>query len=357
MVLDEVQVMPTDEGDCGRTPTIVARTMAGPVDHKTAVVPAAAPSIQVTVLVPCYNEALTIATVVAAFRQALPDAVIWVYDNNSTDQTADVARRAGAHVGYERRQGKGHVVRRMFTDIEADVYLLVDGDATYDAPSAAAMVACLIDEQLDMVVGARVSREEAAYRRGHAFGNRLLTRSVAAAFGTDLRDMLSGYRAFSRRFVKSFPILSSGFEIETEMTIHALQLELPIAEVDTPYYARPDGSVSKLSTWGDGIRILNAIFQLFRSERPLTFFSLVGILFATLSIVFAIPIVITYLEQGLVPRLPTAILSTGLMVLAFLSIASGLILDTVARGRREMKLLAYLAHSAPRRNDVPQQFS
>ncbi len=235
----------------------------------------------------------------------------------------------------------------MFADVEADLYVLVDGDATYDAPSARAMIARLIDDRLDMVVAARADREQAAYRSGHRLGNRLLTGFVAHVFGHTFTDMLSGYRAFSRRFVKSFPVLSGGFEIETELTIHALELDLPVAEVQTPYYARPMGSASKLNTWTDGFRILSTILKLYRSERPLTFFTGIGAMLAIMSIGLAIPLAITYLERGLVPRLPTAVLSTGLMLLAFLSVASGLVLDTVTRGRRELKLLAYLAQPAP----------
>jgi glycosyltransferase involved in cell wall biosynthesis len=302
---------------------------------------------QIAVLVPCFNEERAIAQVVAAFRAALPEAVVHVYDNNSTDGTAAAAREAGAVVRREPHQGKGYVVRRMFNDVEADIYILVDGDATYDAPSAPAMVAKLLDERLDMVVGARVDREEAAYRRGHRAGNWLLTRFITHIFGRSFTDILSGYRVFSRRFVKSFPILSGGFEIETEITIHALELELPVGEVSTPYYSRPSGSASKLSTWSDGLRILWTVFKLYRAERPLPLFGSLGIGLAIISVGLAIPILITYLQEGLVPRLPTAVLSMGLMLLAFLSIACGLILDTVTRGRREFKLIAYLALRAP----------
>ncbi len=298
---------------------------------------------QAAVLIPCFNEATTVAEVIADFRAALPAAAIYVYDNNSTDRTIEIAQASGAVIGRERRQGKGNVVRQMFRDIDAEVYVLVDGDATYDAVSAPALIDALVAEHYDMVVGARVSEGKTAYRRGHRFGNRVLTGFVGFIFGTDLRDMLSGYRVFSRRFVKSFPALSTGFEIETELTVHALELELPIAEIDTPYYARPKGSASKLNTWRDGARIVFTILELCRSERPLAFFSLVGAALAILSIVLAIPIFVTYLQIGLVPKIPTAILSTGLMILAFLSIAIGLVLDTVTRGRREMKLLAYLA--------------
>jgi glycosyltransferase involved in cell wall biosynthesis len=301
---------------------------------------------QVAVLVPCYNEEAAIARVVADFRACLPDAVVYVYDNNSTDRTVEVARTAGATVRRERRQGKGHVVRRMFADVEADLYVLVDGDATYDAASARAMIARLVEGGLDMVVGVRRDQDEAAYRPGHRLGNRMLTAFVARVFGSQFADMLSGYRVFSRRFVKSFPALSGGFEIETELTIHALNLELPVAEIETPYFARPPGSVSKLSTWSDGLRILANIARLYRAERPLPFFAGIGALLAAVSIVLAIPIFVTYVEEGVVPRFPTAILSTGLMVLAWLAVACGLVLDTVTRGRREMKMLAYLAHKS-----------
>jgi glycosyltransferase involved in cell wall biosynthesis len=302
---------------------------------------------EVAVLVPCYNEERAIAKVVADFRAALPDAAIYVYDNNSTDGTVEAAAKAGAVVRRESHQGKGHVVRRMFNDIEADIYVLVDGDATYDAPSAPAMIDKLVGERLDMVVGSRLDREEAAYRPGHRAGNLMLTGFVAHIFGRAFTDILSGYRVFSRRFVKSFPILSGGFEIETELTVHALELELPVGEVATPYFSRPAGSASKLSTWHDGFRILRTILKLYRAERPLPFFGAFGVALAIVSIGLAIPVFITYVQEGLVPRLPTAILSTGLMLLAFLSIAVGLILDTVTRGRREAKLIAYLALRAP----------
>ena len=301
----------------------------------------------IAVLVPCYNEEKSIAKVVADFRAALPDATIFVFDNNSTDRTVAVARAAGAEVFSVPHQGKGHVVRRMFTDIEADIYVLVDGDATYDAPSAPKMVDLLLRERLDMVVGTRVDQEVAAYRKGHRTGNWLLTTFVAQVFGRAFTDMLSGYRVFSRRFVKSFPVLSGGFEIETELTVHALELGLPVAEVPTPYYARILGSTSKLNTWRDGFRILRTIFKLYRAERPLRFFGSIGTMLALIAIGLAIPVLVTFFETGLVPRLPTAILSMGLMVLAFLCVAVGLILDTVTRGRRETKLFAYLALRAP----------
>ncbi len=302
---------------------------------------------KIAVLVPCYNEEAAIGKVVKDFRAALPNAAVFVFDNNSTDNTAAAARAAGAEVFQEKHQGKGFVVRRMFTDVEADIYVLVDGDATYDAPSAPKMIARLLEDRLDMVVANRVDEDEAAYRAGHRTGNWLLTSFVRSVFGPSFNDMLSGYRVFSRRFVKSFPVLSGGFEIETELTVHALNLSLAVAEIDTPYYARPKGSASKLNTWSDGFRILRTIFHLYRTERPLPFFSGIGFALAIVSIGLAIPVAVTFLETGLVPRLPTAVLAMGLMLAAFLSFAAGLVLDTVTRGRREMKLLAYLSHRAP----------
>jgi glycosyltransferase involved in cell wall biosynthesis len=307
-------------------------------------------TMRIAVLVPCFNEEAAVATVVADFRKVLPTADIFVYDNNSSDRTAAVAREAGAQVRSEKRQGKGHVVRRMFADIDADVYVLVDGDATYDAPSAPRMIEALVSNHLDMVVGFRVDQSEAAYRRGHRTGNWMLTSFLSAVFGQAFKDILSGYRVFSRRFVKSFPVLSDGFEIETELSVHALELALPVAEIETPYYARPEGSFSKLNTWRDGFRILGTILKLYRSEKPLRFFAIIGIFLMLISIGLAIPVIVTYLEQGIVPRLPTAVLSMGLMIVAVLSVSSGLVLDTVTRGRREMKLLAYLAQAAGNKN-------
>jgi glycosyltransferase involved in cell wall biosynthesis len=302
---------------------------------------------EIAVLVPCYNEEHAIAKVVADFRAALPGATVYVYDNNSSDGTVAAARAAGAVVRRETHQGKGYVVRRMFNDVEADIYVLVDGDATYDAPSAPKMIAKLFDDRLDMVVATRVDTEVKAYRPGHRTGNWLLTGFVAHVFGRAFTDILSGYRVFSRRFVKSFPVLSGGFEIETELTVHALELELPVDEVVTPYYSRLTGSASKLSTWRDGFRILWTVLKLYRAERPLAFFGSLGIALALMAIGLSIPILITYVQEGLVPRLPTAVLATGLMLVGFLSIACGLILDTVTRGRREAKLIAYLALRAP----------
>jgi glycosyltransferase involved in cell wall biosynthesis len=305
---------------------------------------------RIAVLVPCFNEEAAVATVVADFRKSLPAAEIFVYDNNSSDRTIAVAREAGAQVRSERRQGKGHVVRRMFADIDADIYVLVDGDATYDAASAPRMIDALLSDHLDMVVGLRIDQVQAAYRPGHRTGNWMLTSFLSQVFGQAFKDILSGYRVFSRRFVKSFPVLSDGFEIETELSVHALELALPVAEIETPYYARPEGSFSKLNTWRDGLRILGTILKLYRSEKPLRFFTAIGIFLMLISIGLATPVIVTYLEEGLVPRLPTAVLSMGLMILAVLSVSSGLVLDTVTRGRREMKLLAYLSQAPVNRD-------
>ena len=303
--------------------------------------------LRTAVLLPCYNEEAAIGVTVAAFRAALPGALIYVYDNNSADRTREIAAASGAIVRTERMQGKGHVVRRMFADIEADIYVMADGDATYDASAAPEMVRRLIDEQLDMVVGARRSEVEEAYRRGHRLGNRLFTAILASLFGRTFSDIFSGYRIFSRRFVKSFPALSRGFETETEISVHALELVMPVGEVVTAYGARPEGSASKLSTWRDGSRIMRTILHLFRIERPVLFYGGVGLMLAVVALVLAAPLAVTYVRTGLVPRLPTAILATGLMILAFLSFGCGLILDTVVRGRREVRRLAYLAHPAP----------
>src|ERR1700727_2976541 len=299
--------------------------------------------VRIAVLVPCYNEEAAVATVVADFRNSLPTAKIFVYDHNSSDRTAEVARAAGAEVRNERRQGKGHVVRRMFADIDADIYVLVDGDATYDAASAPRMIDTLRSDHLDMVVGFRVDQSKAAYRPGHRTGNWMLTSFLSSVFGQAFKDILSGYRVFSRRFVKSFPVLSDGLEIETELSVHALELALPVAEIETPYYARPAGSFSKLNTWRDGFRILGTILKLYRSEKPLRSFTAMGIFLMLISIGLALPVIVTYFEQGLVPRLPTAVLSMGLMIMAVLAVSSGLVLDTVTLGRREIKLLAYLS--------------
>ena len=307
----------------------------------------------IAVLLPCYNEEAAIAVTVAGFRAALPGATIYVYDNNSADRTVEVAIAAGAIVRRERVQGKGAVVRRMFADVDADLYVMADGDATYDAASAPALVARLLDEQLDMVVGSRVHDAAGAYRRGHRFGNALLTGMLARLFGRSFTDILSGYRVFSRRFVKSYPALSTGFEIETDISVHALELRMPVAEVETPYFARPEGSESKLSTYRDGWRILRTIVTLYRIERPLLFFGAIGALLALAAIILAIPLAITFAHTGLVPRFPTAIAATGLVILAALNGFAGLILDTVVRGRREFRRLAYLAQPVPFREAKP----
>ncbi|HOY76536.1 MAG TPA: glycosyltransferase [Hyphomonadaceae bacterium] len=297
--------------------------------------------IDIAVLIPCYNEAHAIGDVVKSFRAALPNARIFVYDNNSQDNTIAVARDAGAIVRREPLQGKGHVVRRMFSDIEADVYVMVDGDATYDAASAPRLVSRLIETQADMVVGARITEEKAAYRAGHRFGNRMLTGLVRQIFGDRFTDMLSGYRAFSRRFVKSFPALASGFETETELTVHALELDMITAEIQTPYGARREGSTSKLSTIRDGFRILGTIGRLMRDERPMIFFGAIAGLIAGSAVALALPIIGEYMATGLVPRFPTAFLCGTLAVLACISLVSGIILETVRVGRCEMKRLAY----------------
>jgi glycosyltransferase involved in cell wall biosynthesis len=301
----------------------------------------------VAVLIPCFNEEATIAQVVAEFKAALPSAAVYVYDNNSSDRTQAVASAAGAIVRREPLQGKGNVVRRMFADIEADVYVMADGDRTYDPQCAGRMIELLLAERLDMVVGTRVTSDTDAYRRGHRLGNRLLTTAVAHLFGERFSDMLSGYRIFSRRFVKSFPAMSDGFEIETELSIHSLELRLPVAEIETPYRMRAQGSSSKLQTYRDGLKILRLIVALYKNERPYQFFSLLGLFLGAVAIALGTPVIITYFEIGLVPRQPTAILATGLVLLSGLSFVTGLILDTVTRGRREMRRLAYLAIRPP----------
>ncbi|WP_243455665.1 glycosyltransferase family 2 protein [Sphingosinicella sp. BN140058] len=303
--------------------------------------------MRIAVLLPCYNEEAAIAQTVAGFRAALPGAAVYVYDNNSLDRTREVAAAAGAIVRTERMQGKGHVVRRMFADIEADIYVMADGDSTYDAAAAPELVRRLVDEQLDMVVGARRSAVEEAYRRGHRLGNRLFTGLLASLFGRSFTDIFSGYRVFSRRFVKSFPALARGFETETEISVHALELAMPVGEIVTDYGARPEGSQSKLSTYRDGWRIMKTILHLFRIERPVLFYGGFALFLAAVGIILGIPLAITYAKTGLVPRFPTAILITGLMIVAALSFAVGLILDTVVRGRRENRRLFYLSFPGP----------
>ena len=302
---------------------------------------------RIAVILPCYNEAGAIVRTVEDFRRALPHAEIYVFDNNSTDGSRDLAVGVGAIVRCVGQQGKGHVVRRMFADVDADIYVMADGDATYEAAAAPAMVAAMLADNLDMVVGARRDEVEAAYRRGHRFGTWALTSLLKQLFGRSFTDILSGYRVFSRRFVKSFPVLSAGFEIETEISVHALELAMPVAEVQTVYGARPEGSVSKLSTYRDGWRILRTIVTLYRVERPILFFGVIAAFLAALAMGLAAPLIVTYIKTGLVPRFPTAILVTGLVILATLSGMCGLILDTVVRGRREVRRLAYLTFRAP----------
>jgi glycosyltransferase involved in cell wall biosynthesis len=304
-------------------------------------------SPRIAVILPCYNEEAAIAATVEGFRAALPMATIYVYDNNSQDRTRELAAKVGAVVRTERQQGKGHVVRRMFADIDADIYVMADGDLTYDPTAAPAMVDMLVAEQLDMVVGTRRHEAKHAYRGGHVLGNRLFTGLLAGLFGRSFNDIFSGYRLFSRRFVKSFPVLSSGFEIETEISVHALELRMPVGEVETAYVARPEGSLSKLSTWGDGWRILKTIVTLYRIERPVLFYGGVGALLLLAAILLSVPLIVTYVHTGLVPRVPTAILVTGMTIIAVLCFFAGLILDTVTRGRREVRRLAYLSLSAP----------
>jgi glycosyltransferase involved in cell wall biosynthesis len=298
---------------------------------------------RVAVLIPCCNEEAAIAKVIADFHASLPQAVVYVYDNNSRDRTAFVARAAGAVVRNEPLQGKGHVVRRMFADVDADVFILVDGDDTYDATAAPAMLKLLLDQRLDMVNGARVTGQDGAYRRGHRLGNVVLSTMVRGVFGGRISDVLSGYRAFSRRFVKSFPALAGGFETETEFTVHALELEMPVGEIAVAYRERPAGSVSKLRTWSDGLRILRTILMLVKEGRPLQFFAASGTALLLAALVIGAPVVMEFLRTGLVPKLPSALLATGLVLLSSLTLVCGLVLDSVERGRKEMKRLAYLA--------------
>lgn len=300
-------------------------------------------TVSIAVLIPSYNEEAGIGHVIAGFREAVPSAEIFVYDNNSSDHTVEKAKNLGAIVRQESRQGKGYVVRRMFADIDADVYILVDGDDTYDSKIAQTLVEILIINGLDMINCSRASTIATAYRPGHKFGNGLLSGIVKMIFGDQFQDLLSGYRVFSRRFVKSFPVMSTGFEIETELTIHALALEMPSMEIPCNFKNRQEGSESKLRTFSDGFRILMTIANLLRQEKPLLVFSLVSFLSLSASLLLSYPLIETWLATGLVPRLPTAILTTGLMLGSICSMVCGLILDTVTRGRKEAKRLAYLA--------------
>jgi glycosyltransferase involved in cell wall biosynthesis len=311
--------------------------------------------LQLAVLIPCHNEAATIAKVVTDFTRALPGARIIVYDNNSTDNTARLAAQAGAAVFHETAQGKGNVVRRMFRDIDANFYILVDGDDTYDASIAPQMISQAVQNKIDFVNSVRAGTESQSYRFGHRFGNKLLTSIVQGIFGAGIPDMLSGYKLLSRRFVKSFPVLSNGFDIETEMAVHALELSLPVAHVTGAYRGRPENSVSKLNTYRDGLRILWLILVLIKHERPLPLFGAMAGLLVLCSLFLGLPVILTYLATGLVPRLPTAVLATGLAILAALSATTGLILDTVTRGRREARLLAYLRYPAVEPNHFEQK--
>ena len=337
-------------GDLPRVVTLGAMTDVS-IDLRDAAASLRAPAeppLSIAVLVPCFNEAAAIEHVVKAFRAALPQATVYVYDNNSTDDTAAVAAAAGAEVRREQARGKGNVVRRMFQDIEADVYVMVDGDDTYDASVAGELVERLVENNLDMVVGRRVETHQAAYRAGHRLGNRVLTGLVRWLFDAKIDDMLSGYRVFSRRFVKSFPSFSREFEIETELTVHAMQMRMPVAEVETRYKERPPGSTSKLRTFRDGWRILMTISNLVRNERPLLFFSLLGLAMFTAAVILGLPVLLEYADTGEVRRFPTAFLCMSMTVIAVLCVATGLVLDLVAHVRRETKRLAYLQYPAPR---------
>lgn len=296
----------------------------------------------IAVLLPCYNEEAAIADVIADFGKALPSAQIYVYDNNSTDKTADVARKAGAVVRTESYQGKGNVVRRMLADIDADIYVMADGDGTYDTGAVGRLIDALVTNNLDMVVGTRMGGGTDAYRRGHQWGNRFFNRVVSHLFGNSFTDILSGYRALSRRFAKSFPVTSSGFEIETELSVHALDLKIATAEVELRYGARPEGSESKLRTYRDGARILWTILMLYKELYPGRFFGALGAALMIVSGALGLPLILTWFESGLVPRIPTAVLSAAIMQLGFLSLGCGFVLDSIAQGRREAKRMRYL---------------
>lgn len=300
---------------------------------------------KIALIVPCYNEEVTIYEVITRFKATMPEIEAYVFDNNSKDRTTEEALRAGATVIQVKHKGKGNVVRRMFADVDADIYVMVDGDNTYEAEAVRKLVDKLIDDKLDMVVGCReVTPEiaELAYRSGHQWGNKMLTGTVMKIFGGQFTDMLSGYRVFSRRYAKSFPALAQGFETETELTVHALELRMPYGEVTTKYSERPAGSESKLSTYKDGFRILNMIIRLFMREKPIIFFGLIGSLFALFSILLGIPVITEFLQTGLVPRLPTAVLSSSLMMIAIACLFAGLVLDGITISRQETKRLFYL---------------
>lgn len=297
---------------------------------------------RIAVLIPCYNEYLTIGKVVQDFKKNLPNSTIYVYDNNSTDSTIEVASALGVIVRKEPTQGKGAVVRRMFREIDADYYIMVDGDDTYDASIANSMLELAINESLDLVNAVRIQESKDAYRSGHKLGNTILTGAVRKIFGNRVRDMLSGYKVFSRNFVKSFPVSEEGFGIETELTIHALELNMPVGHIDGKYGGRPEGSTSKLNTYKDGLRISSLIFRLFKHERPFTFFGLISVFLWLTSIMLMMPVLRDYFSTGMVPRFPTVILATGISIIAMLSLISGLILNTVTKGRKEIKSLFYL---------------
>jgi glycosyltransferase involved in cell wall biosynthesis len=309
----------------------------------------AASARTIAVLLPCYNEEATIAQVIEGFRRTLPGAGIYVYDNNSTDRTAEAARLAGAIVRFEPYQGKGNVVRRMFADIDADIYVLADGDLTYDASAAGRLVDALVERNADMVVGVRIGGGEAAYRPGHRAGNRFFNLLVARLFGNGFTDILSGYRVMSRRFAKSFPAASSGFEIETELCVHALDLRLATVEIPLSYGERPENSKSKLRTYRDGMRILAKIVMMYRALKPLQFYALIALGLMLLSLGVGTPVLIEFAQTGLVPRMPTALLAAAIMQLGFLSLACGIITDAVGANRRELKRMQYLQLSAPAR--------
>lgn len=305
----------------------------------------------IAVIIPCYNEEATISNVVRDFVTVLPGSHVYVYDNNSTDKTVENAKKAGALVRHEKQQGKGNVVRRAFADVDADIYVLVDGDDTYDARSAPRLVAQLLNGPYDMINASRVEKSELAYRKGHRFGNWAISTMIGVLFGKSCNDVLSGYRVFSKRFVKSFPALARGFEIETELTVHALQLRMPVAETQTPYKERPEGSVSKLSTFKDGFRILFTIMYLLKEEKPLMFFSIISFVLLLGALILGVPVIEDFMKTGLVPRLPSAVLATGLVILSSLGVACGMILDSLTRARLELKRLTYLRHSAPHYHD------
>ena len=299
----------------------------------------------IAVLIPCYNESQTIKTVIESFREQIPSAKIYVYDNNSTDGTDTTAKQSGAIVRYVKAQGKGNVCRRMFADIDADIYIMVDGDSTYKATDAGKMITMLVDDELDMVTGVRVATSDNAYRNNHDWGNRLFNKILGKLFGSSMKDIFSGYRVFSHRFVKSFPSLSRGFEIETELCVHALELHLPYNEIEVVYDSRPEGSFSKLSTYKDGFRILRTMIMLFKETKPFKMFSIIAVALVVMALVLGYPLIITWLETGLVPRFPTAFLVVGLLIFAMISFTSGIILDGIAQLRRENKHLHYLKTS------------